>query len=110
MIIRADMDMAIRYADDFDTFLEELRGMGYSVRIGYSEKRQSEYLSLLAPGAEKARRDYRPVSYTHLDVYKRQVPALVSDGREGQTEIHGNRDGPEQREKLRPGGRERRRK
>ena len=98
MIIRADMDMAIRYADDFDAFLEELRGMGYSVRIGYSEKLQSEYLSLLAPGAKRARRDYRlGDGYRMADIRRRLVtkekaadapvfpqlkmPALVPKGR-----------------------------
>lgn len=98
MIIRADMDMAIRYADDFDAFVEELRGMGYSVRIGYSEKRQSEYMSILAPGAEKARRDYRlGDGYRMADIRRRLVtkekaaeapvfpqlkmPALVPKGR-----------------------------
>ena len=55
MIIRADMDEAIRQAEDFPGFLKVMREMGYQIRFGVSEKRGSEYMSLLTPGAVRAR-------------------------------------------------------
>ena len=58
MIIRMDIDAAIQHADNYETFLRNLREMGYKLESGYSEKRKSDYLALTMPGAEYARRDY----------------------------------------------------
>lgn len=74
MIIRADIDVAIQRANDFEAFLRELREMGYVVRSGYSEQRHGEYMALIAPGAQKARRDYRlGTGYTVADIRRRLI-------------------------------------
>ena len=57
-VIRADIDAAAEKAGSFAECLQILAGMGYRIREGVSEKYGS-YYSYLAPGADKARRDYR---------------------------------------------------
>ena len=72
MIVQADIDEAIRQAGSYEGFLKELQEMGYQIRRGYSDKRNSDYLSLLAPGAKRARRDYKlGVGYTLQDIRRR---------------------------------------
>lgn len=73
MIIRADMDEAIRQAEDFPGFLKVMREMGYQIRFGVSEKRGSEYMSLLTPGAVRARRDYKLGEGYRIEDIKRRL-------------------------------------
>ena len=49
-IVKADIDMMIRRADDFDSFLAGMRRLGYRIREG-------KYITYYPPGFEKGRRD-----------------------------------------------------
>lgn len=49
-IVKADIDLMIRHADDFDSFLSGMRRLGYRIREG-------KYITYYPPGFEKGRRD-----------------------------------------------------
>ncbi|MBR0341635.1 MAG: relaxase/mobilization nuclease domain-containing protein [Oscillospiraceae bacterium] len=49
-IVRADIDMMIRKADDYDDFLKNMRRLGYRIREG-------KYITYYPPGFQKGRRD-----------------------------------------------------
>ena len=49
-IVKADIDLMIRRADDFDSFLSGMRRLGYRIREG-------KYITYYPPGLEKGRRD-----------------------------------------------------
>lgn len=57
-IIRRDIDVAIYEAASEADFFRIMKGMGYTVRKGYSERLGQEYVAYTAPGLGKARRDY----------------------------------------------------
>lgn len=49
-IVKADIDLMIRRAADFDEFLKNMRELGYRIRVG-------KYITYYPPGLEKGRRD-----------------------------------------------------
>lgn len=57
-IIRADIDVAASRASTMEDFYQEMKEMGYQVRTGNSE-RYGKYIAYTAPGADRARRDYK---------------------------------------------------
>lgn len=79
MIIRADIDFAIQKSRNWKDYMQEMKSMGYQLRIGNSVK-YGEYVSYLAPGADNARRDYRiGTGYRVQDILKRintKAPSL----------------------------------
>ena len=75
-IIQADIDFAISQTSTESDFIAFMKSMGYSVRIGHSEK-HGEYAAYTAPGEsarnrDRTRRDYKlGEGYTLKDIRKR---------------------------------------
>lgn len=56
-IVRADIDATASRASTMEEFYQEMKKMGYQLRIGNTQK-HGEYVAYTAPGADNARRDY----------------------------------------------------
>ena len=75
-IIKGDIDFAISQTSSESDFMAFMKSMGYSVRIGHSEK-YGEYAAYTAPGGsernrDRTRRDYKlGKGYTLSDIRKR---------------------------------------
>lgn len=75
-IIKGDIDFAISQTDTETAFFDFMKSMGYSIRIGHSEK-YGEYVAYTAPGEsernrDRTRRDYKlGEGYTLADIRKR---------------------------------------
>lgn len=77
-IIRLDIDRAISVAENFNEYVEEMRRMGYEMRIGNSEK-HGKYISyhhgameVEGRKSQNARRDYNlGEGYTMADIQER---------------------------------------
>lgn len=78
-IIRLDIDMAVSVSNNLQEYFDEMKRMGYDMRIGQSEK-YGEYVSYHHPAmkevdgktSKKARRDYNlGTGYTFADVKRR---------------------------------------
>lgn len=78
-IIRLDIDMAVSVSNNLQEYFDEMKRMGYDMRIGQSEK-HGEYVSYHHPAmkevdgktSKKARRDYNlGIGYTFADVKRR---------------------------------------
>ena len=71
-VIRADMDYAIARSGSMAEFYACMEKMGYSFRFGYSDKLGKNYFAVKAPGADRARRDYKlGYGYSLEDIAKR---------------------------------------
>lgn len=78
-IIRLDIDMAVSVSNNLHEYFEEMRRMGYDIRIGQSEK-HGDYISYHHPAmkevdgktSKRARRDYNlGPGYTFADIKRR---------------------------------------
>lgn len=58
-ILQYDIDNAVAVSSTFDEYLNVMRSYGYTIRIGYSEKRGCDYITYTAPWMGKGRRDYK---------------------------------------------------
>ena len=64
--VAADMSNSLKLIiEDIDYCLAEMANGNYTVTSKYPDKYVGEYAGIIA--------SFRPVSYTHLDVYKRQL-------------------------------------
>ncbi|MGF7085035.1 relaxase/mobilization nuclease domain-containing protein [Ohessyouella blattaphilus] len=57
-IIKDDINYAASRASDFSEYLQEMKKLGYTLRMGNS-RYEGEYITYYAPGSEKGRRDFR---------------------------------------------------
>lgn len=78
-IIRLDIDMAVSVSNNLQEYFEEMKRMGYDMRLGHSEK-HGDYVSYHHPAmkevdgrtSKKARRDYNlGQGYTYADIKRR---------------------------------------
>lgn len=72
-IIRADIDYAISDSDTYEAFLQNMKRMGYTVKKGYSRKKEREQLSFLAPGQKRAWRDDKLGDHYKLENIKQRI-------------------------------------
>lgn len=80
-IIRLDIDRAVSVSDTLQEFYSEMQRMGYTLRIGQSQKhgtyiayKHSAMIEVEGHTAERARRDYLlGKGYTYADIQKRLI-------------------------------------
>lgn len=56
-IIRSDIDYMVSRAESYEDFLEQMKGIGYYIKSGYSRKDKRNYVLFCAPGQDKGWKD-----------------------------------------------------
>ncbi len=74
-IIRADIDFAISDSGSYQDFKQNMKRMGYTLKEGYSGKKNREQLSFLAPGQKRAWRDDKLGENYKLEHIKKRIGA-----------------------------------
>lgn len=72
-IIQADIDYAVSDSESYDTFLKNMKRMGYTVKEGYSRKKERAQLSFRAPGQKRAWRDDKLGENYRLENIRKRV-------------------------------------
>ncbi len=100
-IIRADIDYAISQASNYGEFLQNLRKMGYEIKIGISHMKgeAGEMLSLKSPGQNRA---WRTKKHTLGDMYT--LEAIKERIRKTSQNLHPNYIRPPRMQKCRGHG------